>query len=273
MKSHKTLWVLSLVALGGAIISIGNRQSFAQGQAPGAGQINIPDHPFDPFKDIDIIASTLTPNDASTVRALVDKLWEFPRVYPVPASIQDQVKNRLVSAEISYRQGRRQGVEEQGVVRALNALAEAFGAPDYAMTSPRQVRVIRMGLAISEPKFMGAGIARRGMKVGDSIDSSMSPLQAVHLLAFTIEQKLSNPEFQVAPGEWDGTHYQIQIEQLQSLQQAKDQKPSGTIRKAVGSLGVSDPKRAQLRSILSKSSPSISTVELVNQTLALLEID
>jgi hypothetical protein len=82
-------------------------------------------------------------------------------------------------------------------------MAKKFGLPDYAMTSLAQVRYLRMQLAIQLPQFMGRGMSRPDAKIGDSINSSMSPLQAVHVVADLADQKLSNPDYQIPPEEWD----------------------------------------------------------------------
>ncbi len=103
----------------------------------------------------------------------------------MPEAVENAIKDRVTRAEVSYEMGISPAVEEQDIVDLLNSVAQRLGAPEYALTNLSQVRSARMRLALSEPKFMGTGIARPGAAIGEKINSSMSPLQAVHLVART----------------------------------------------------------------------------------------
>ena len=143
-------------------------------------------------------------DDDASIHTLVDSVFNYPHVYPhLPTNTEAAVKDRLFRAEKDYLQKRGPGVQEQGVVDAVNMLADKISAPDYAKTSPLQVRFVRMNLALNTPAFMAKGITRPGAKIGDSINSEMSPTQAFHLMAVTIDQKFINTDFQKTPDEWD----------------------------------------------------------------------
>jgi len=96
-----------------------------------------------------------------------------------------------------------QGIREEDIANAVNLLARRFGAPDYAMTNASQVRFLRMHMALTEPTFMGAGMAKPDAKIGDSINDTMSPAQALHLIDVLIMQKRLNPIYQIPVNEWD----------------------------------------------------------------------
>jgi hypothetical protein len=144
------------------------------------------------------------PDDEQSVRSLADGVLSFPRPYPrLDAQIEELIKSRLAQAEIKYRHGSEHGVQEADIVALLNEFADKLQLPPYAKTSISQLRVLRMRLALAEPKFMGLGLARQDSKVGDSLNTEMSPLQGLHLIETLIDQKVGNPEFQVSPGDWD----------------------------------------------------------------------
>lgn len=218
-------------------------------------------------------ATTAQADDASSIGALIDEVFNFPRAYPrMPSLMESAVKDRLVQAEISYRQGVKPGVHEQAVVKVVNDLATKFNAPPYAMTSVRQVRALRIGLSISEPRFMGTGTARQDAKIGESINPIMSPAQAVHLISTLIEQKLVNEEYQVPPAEWDQNLYNKSIERLQT---AQEQTSAGTARTGQLVLG-QNLKRKEMHNLLSRNISAISlndAIDLVHQEFKTLGIE
>jgi len=162
-------------------------------------------------------ASLARPDDANSISALVDEVFKFPRAFPrMPDFMESAVKDRVVQAEMSYRRGVTAGVHEEAVVKALNDLAGKFNVPDYAMTSVRQIRALRIGLSLHEPKFMGTGTARENARVGESINPMMSPAQAFHLIGTLIDQKLLNEEYQVSPSEWDRDLHQKVLERFRT---------------------------------------------------------
>lgn len=156
-------------------------------------------------------------NDANSITELVDEVFKFPRAFPrMPDFMESAVKDRIVQAELSYRRGVTAGVHEEAVVKAVNELAGKFNVPDYAMTSVRQIRALRIGLSLHEPKFMGTGTARQNAKAGESINPIMSPAQAFHLIGTLIDQKLLNEEYQVPPTEWDRDLHQKVLDRFQA---------------------------------------------------------
>ena len=159
-------------------------------------------------------AKLLQDNNQETYRALADEVFKTPRVglaildklhgiglNELPSAVSGAIKDKLVYAEMQYRQGHGKPVTEQQVADLHNMLVKHFGLPAYAMTDKAQVRYVRMSLLQNNPTFMGYGI-KDNMKVGDSITEELSPLQAVHLALEVAGEKLMSEDFQVAPGEW-----------------------------------------------------------------------
>jgi len=173
-----------------------------------------------PYKALDNAARLATKNDDVSVRALTESVFGFPRMLPrLPDVIENTIKDRLVDAEFAYRNGTQPGVQEEDLVKLVNSFADKLHAPSYAKTSIKQLRLLRMQLAFASPAFMASGLVRHKMLVGDSVSSTMSPLQAAHLLNSLIDQKLINPAFQFEPTEWDNKQASLEMEKVKTAQE------------------------------------------------------
>jgi hypothetical protein len=240
--------VLGLVVLGLIVLNVGRQQtSFTGGTQP-----------MVTHQMLDTKYSAIS-EDANTVGAFVDDLLNFSHPYHVDSQVKPLIKNSLVQAEINYRHGANPGVGEADVVTAINRLADRFGVPEYARTSLKQVRYLRMSLAILSPQFMGTGMSTP--EGGQPINSKMSPLQALHLATFLIDQKLVNPMYQVTPTDWDGSIH---------LQPVKHTGP--TQAKLVA---LDNRKQNELYNILRPGFEAISTTEaisLMHETFTTLKI-
>jgi hypothetical protein len=263
MIRYVTMFLLLVFAVG----------TWAQNSPPGGQQMATP-------QSVENKASLANANDPSSVRALVDEVFNLPRAFPrMPASLESVVKDRLVQSEISYRQGKKAGVEEQDIVNALNHVAEKLGGPPHSKTTQSQLRVLRMWLALSEPKFMGAGVSRQDAVVGQSINQTMGPIQAVNLMATLIDQKLMNPDFQVTPQEWEETSKQKAIERVRADQvrfQEMRAHPDHPVAAVTSGRSYSSVRRRELEASLNSGISSLTVTEgltLVEQTLTKLRID
>lgn len=228
----------------------------------------------DPYKELDRTARLVKNDDYASTRALADAVFSFPRMLlRAPQMIENVVKDLLAVAELAYHQGSQQGVREEDIVKLVNSVADKFGAPSYAKTSSRQVRVLRMQLALASPGLMAAGLTHENMKIGDSIPDRMSPLQAVHLINSLVDQKLINPEFQVEPEEWERVHLPSALTKVQETHrlqasgqpESKPQKPQ---------LHVVCRKRDLYESLLrvSDSLGFLETMDLIDQAFTTLKI-
>jgi hypothetical protein len=228
-----------------------------------------------PYKELDRTALLIkNNNDNQSIRGVADAVFSFPRALPrAPEMFENVLKDRLVQAEISYRNGAQPGVSEQDITKLVNSFADKLGVPSYAKTSSRQVRVLRMQLAFSSPTFMAAGFMHENMKVGESISERMSPLQAAHLISSLIDQKLINPEFQVEPEEWERVHLASAMEKVQQMKQlrASGQNEDGPKKANIHVLR----RRRDLHESLLQASSSLSfleTMDLIDQAFTTLKI-
>ena len=212
-------------------------------------------------------ARLLQDNDKDTYRALADEIFKASRGFgiltvvhgigptEIPPSIDYVIKDRLSWAEMQYRRGLGKGVKEQSIVNFTNLLVEKFGLPDYARTSQRQVRFMRMFLMTHNPLFMGQSAMRPYMQVGESIKEEMSPLQAVHVLLEVLGHKCFDENFQLTPEEWDR-------EQASRATQTRATETIGAESNVTYQTIVSiNPKEREIRSALVRQVNSMNPVE------------
>lgn len=144
--------------------------------------------------------------DEAAVRDLTDAVFNtIVDEHDVIGSSTMDLKERVVRSEMDYRRGKRKGVEEIEVVKVINGLAKKYAAPDYAKTSQREVRELRMSMLLTEEDFIARGKnngkGKPKKKKGDTIGSEMSPLEAVYVTADMLKQKLYNEGYQLTQEE------------------------------------------------------------------------
>jgi hypothetical protein len=159
--------------------------------------------------------------DEASVRALAEEVLNQAHGLPqLPSEVVAPIVGRLLYAEMRYRAGTGAPVEESNVVPMINGLVATLGLPNYATVDSPQVRFVRTARLRLAPKFMGDGALRPAMKVGEEINHSISPLQAVHPALCVIEQKLFNPDYKLAPGGWEARQASVDLARWQAHQQA-----------------------------------------------------
>jgi hypothetical protein len=198
------------------------------------------------------------PNDFGTLDFLFKEI-ETERIIPrMPGLMEAILRERFDRAETDYRNGKRQGVEEQHIADAYNMLTTELTVPEYAFTSPRQVRFIRMQIALApvNAKFMEIE------EINESVGHEMSPVQAAYVFKALVELKMVSPDFQVPPAMWDQT-YESQMESLERVQAARkqsEQREQGTLSGQyrvtvdgpVGTLRSRETKYKELYDIIAK---------------------
>ena len=135
------------------------------------------------------------------VRELADSVFIAIGVGTDENGPADELKERVVRAELNYRHGVGKGIPEGNVVRLVNELARKFDAPGYARTGLGEVRKLRMGMFSYLPHLINGQSKRAPQQVGTSISREMSPLEAVYVTTLMLEQKRYNDEYQVTPKE------------------------------------------------------------------------
>lgn len=234
---------------------------------------------YRPYQAVEEKARLLQDNNQDTYCALADEIFKAPRglgilsldgigLENIPAAITTVIKDRLVYAEMQYRQGTGRAVREQDIVDVTNLLVQKLELPDYVRTSPSQVRYVRMALITWNPTFMGRGAAQPDMQVGESISDEMSPMQAVHVLLEVLGHKFFDQNFQMTPEAWDLTR------SPQSNQTSKQS--SGHIQLTkYAVVALTNPKMDELRTLLAQRVGSMNPAKglsLIRQMLETLGI-
>ncbi len=191
--------------------------------------------PYKPFhEELEENALVAKDGDERATRKIAEQLFLLTFRVNIPPKIAASMKDRLVRAEINYHKGASAGIREANVVRMVNEFVDKFNLPDYARTTPGQVRILRAGHAYSLPNFMASkthGSDNQTDQLLSSLsDSEMSPLQAFYLALTLMQQKLLNEEFQVTPDEWNALEPEYEkrfIKRLEAYRADKEKSKSG----------------------------------------------
>jgi len=182
-----------------------------------------------PYQGIENAAAAMKSGDSDSVRAVVEELFKFPQMYPMPDAMAAVVKQRLIDAQMPYLAGKSQGVVDGAVVEAINALATAFDAPDYARVSLLQVRFFRSRLATGMPIFLRSAPGPKS----DEANPPMSPLQGIYVMSSLMDQKFANPDYQAEPAEWDRDYYPRLVEQARAIDELRKRIAAGEAQPVV----------------------------------------
>jgi hypothetical protein len=171
---------------------------------------------IEPYAQLDEKASAVKGADEKAIRELSDAVFQLVTGDQDPSLFVSPYKERLVRAEINYRSGQTAGIPEANVVRVIDELARTFDAPEYARTDEDEVRETRLSLSSGMPHFIphqstGTG-AVSSTEPPYTINSVMSPLEALYVMRFLIMQKEINPWSQTTPAE--RTEVKARVNQL-----------------------------------------------------------
>ena len=106
------------------------------------------------------------------------------------------VNDRMNRHELRYRAHATSGLPELNVVRAVNAMLDRFGAPGYTHTDVYEVRRLELGLIAKLPSVVAHELpGAKEAKYKQSINPTLSPIEAVLVAGVLIHQKEANGEF------------------------------------------------------------------------------
>jgi hypothetical protein len=148
-----------------------------------AGQLVLPTDQIQRFAEMALAG------EPDRVRDLVNAVVDLSAFSTIPGS----VRNRLLRAELAFRDGSAPPIRHQEIANASNELADELGAPSFARTSEAQIRVFRERMRDLVPSLSALG--------SDNL-ASMSPVEAAFILSTLAFQKLANPAFQIDPNAW-----------------------------------------------------------------------
>ncbi|HXG67048.1 MAG TPA: hypothetical protein VNO70_18235 [Blastocatellia bacterium] len=191
------LYVLLFSVMGGGVIWVGATMSVQSQSGPSSAA--------NPVARLDDRARIAKHGDEAAVRHLVDEVFSSISLDEIPRGMLDEVKERLLRAELSHRNGQQEAIPEINVVHAVNELATKFNAPQYARTYLYEVRKLRMATLPFLPNLVATETpeeTKQDKPVGAStIKTSMSPVEAAFVTLLLLQQQISNPEYQLTHGE------------------------------------------------------------------------
>jgi len=152
------------------------------------------------FSQLNIKARAVNEGGGSAaVNDLVNELFTT-----FSTTVATDVKTRIVNSELLYQANQRGGVTETAVVQVVNGLKVKFNTPEFSKTDVYEVRKLRQALQLLAPQFVGHGRQSEQSAVGDvnvTIVPEMSPAEAVFVTVAMLNQKMSNPNYQLTQAE------------------------------------------------------------------------
>ena len=215
-RNTAVISLLLLCALAGGAIWVTSK-SASQGNAGankrgGAEFSPVEAETSNPLSNINSRSKAANNGGETEIRALADEIFTSYQFDEAPAGVSDNIKERLVRAEISYRGGKgQQGISDASIVRAVNYLSQKVGAPAYARTNVFELRRMKAGIlpytanlqARSRAEQLTNGVLTRA---NDATRPSMSPLEATFFMTVLVQQKQFNSEYQLTQKEYVQLH-------------------------------------------------------------------
>lgn len=231
MRKRNTLIIsllLICVVTGGAIWMTSNSTAQSTFEMSEAQSSSDQEKSSSPLSNINGKARAANNGGGETeVRALADEIFTTYQFDEAPAVVGDSIKERLVRAELNYRGGKgQQGISDASIVRAVNYLAYKLGAPAYAQTDVFELRRMKTAIlpytgdlqARSRAEEVNAVMSgTQKTNANDAHTPTMSPLEAIFFMTALVQQKQSNPEYQLTNEEFvalRGNKRQAQSEKM-----------------------------------------------------------
>lgn len=166
----------------------------------------VADDEANPLVKINKKARAAKDGGETATRELVDEMFRSFDFAQQFSELDDSIKERLVRAELNHKTSHgKSSCSEQRVVHAVNLLADRIGTPIYTRTNVFEVRRLRADLLLYTSDLQERR-NKNGFRKGQKHDVMMSPLETFFITVMLIQQKLSNPEYQLTNDEWIALH-------------------------------------------------------------------
>lgn len=210
-----------------------------------------------PLSRLNEKAQAARADDKDSVRALVDEIFTTVELPSLTAGALDEVKERLVRAEITYLNGKQDGITQPNVVCTANMIADKLHAPAYARTSEYEVKTLRVSMLLLLPNLIARerpGDAAFTEQVGSPLKPMLSPVEAVFLTLMVLQQKQTNPDYQLT--------YDERVAQWAAKYSAN---PSGSKAEAGRSVEVNTSSRAEeIRRMIDLAASQLPVADLLD---------
>lgn len=187
-------------------------------------------------------ARAIQGGDESQVRDLVNEVFRANALVD-DAGVLENAKDRLTRAEVKFRKNQHKAIKELDIANAVNHAARKLNAPEYAYTSPYEVRRVRVGLFAQSPHLISQDV-KQGNEAPKAFNPELSPIEAFHVAASLVHQKLTNPDYQVTCKErrerWVEDHTQ---RPRRSLSSQRTQELHALVREHAAQLSLKDAQK------------------------------
>jgi hypothetical protein len=174
------------------------------------------------WNEVNRSARDVRPGDRRAVQQLVDKVFVDNGLDTHISATAASIKDRLIDAELDFHNGNHDGIDVEKVAVAVNQLTDRLNLPAFARTDAAEVKKVRVRMLTLYPGLIGRGSAARRDDTTPHFEEKMSPVEAFHVAATLLQQKVFNPEFQ-----------QTKEEQQQMARQTKTLSQARANRKAL----------------------------------------
>jgi|GEM_PF-1419267 len=220
--------------------------------------------PVKPFERINQKAKAAKHSDQKADEELAFEVVSTLTPSQVPSFTKEALMERLARAETNHRAGRSRGIPEDNVVKMINELAGKFSAPEYAKTTPLEVRVARTGLMADMPNLIAdkpIALKEKGKKT----IGLMSPVEAFAVSMFVLRQKLVNEAWQVSPREFTDNLYRKKLERWHALREraGSNQPTGGESKPQVKLVARSNPKKDEMVRVIADGAARMDSHELM----------
>jgi hypothetical protein len=217
-----------------------------------------------PMRGINKKALAAKSGDEAAVRALADEISSTLTPAEIPAAAVEQMKERLVRAEISYRTKGKGSVTEANIAKMLNKLFDKAEAPAYARVITGQVRVLRAMSMNSVPSLISQETVNPKKAVGSSVKREMSPLEGAYLALLLLQQKMNNPFFQQTPDDWKRDWHSKQVARWEAARRGGGNSPAPAESGSRFEMSEADPKVVEMGQVMARAGARASRGELPN---------
>lgn len=196
--------------------------------------------PLNQFEHLDATAASNN-GDEESLRSVVAEMVHITAGNS--PTIPSAVVENIIAAELAHRNGKQRRLHNADIEKAVNELASELKVPDYARTSTKQVASVRIALHMLMPHLIKLPDAEHR--------EGMAPLEAATVTLFLLKQKLSNPDFQVTPDEWETNQ-----KNFRASSRSHGDSQSNSYSLKVGSAGRTAELKEMLRQSKAANDPS-----------------
>lgn len=137
------------------------------------------------------------------VQATTELAHELSKAIAMPTELGDALgfTNRVVTAEVNFRNGSHQAVHETDIVNAVNNLATTVGTPQWTHTNLAEVKKLRMHMLVLYPEMIASRERPDSKGHYKAVSDAMGPMEASYIATMLIYQKAYNPDYQFTDAE------------------------------------------------------------------------